>query len=438
MGKVMVMHVVPSGGSPPPGGNTYLTNPNSILQVPTLPLIGRGETYIDPVFGGTVTKISDIDDEPAGCYMNRHEYSKYPGVNSDGTRIMTMLSGRSSLGYPYSGYKSVRSTENGTVIGSRIADGVDSEFMWHPTNPTLGYYRYGRQYKQFNATTGATTNLASLTRSDGSNYYVCYTHGEGRPSDDLRWWACYGVYTSSYTTRDFLVVDLQDGSIRARVEPMPSPYGDAVSMSPLGNYVMKLSDATGENELYDKDLNYIRRLFYDACHGDFVLGSDGYEYYVGQITSGRALTEMGGESGYPNDIITAYRLVDTTIIKVLRSHWNLSFHISGIISRAHPGWCVVSTYSSSQSSVAASSYWETLHPLQHEIFLLNIHTGEIRRICHHHSLADRSATGEDKDYFAEPQATSSWDGDSVVFSSNWGPSERYTRYETYKIEGTFW
>jgi hypothetical protein len=58
----------------------------------------------------------------------------------------------------------------------------------------------------------------------------------------------------------------------------------------------------------------------------------------------------------------------------------------------------------------------------------------VRRIAHHHS--DQSTGPSGKDYWAEPHATSSWDGSVVVFSSCWGSP--FERYDLYRVTGRWW
>src|SRR4029453_19419697 len=109
-----------------------------------------------------------------------------------------------------------------------------------------------------------------------------------------------------------------------------------------------------------------------------------------------------------------------------RSGWWFGTHFSGIASRAHPGWVLVSTYTEPRTQH---------YPFSREIFWLKLDgSGEVRRIAHHHS--DQASHGGEKDYWAEPHATSSWDGDLVVFSSVW--ETPWENYDFYTCTGDGW
>jgi hypothetical protein len=75
------------------------------------------------------------------------------------------------------------------------------------------------------------------------------------------------------------------------------------------------------------------------------------------------------------------------------------------------------------------------HPYAREVFWLKLNgSGEIRHLAHHHS--DQVEAGDKKDYWAEPQATSSWDGNVVLFASVWG--EPFQEYDLYTVTGHWW
>jgi hypothetical protein len=79
----------------------------------------------------------------------------------------------------------------------------------------------------------------------------------------------------------------------------------------------------------------------------------------------------------------------------------MSTHISGMVSKEHPGWVLVSTYGTNYGDYACFG----------ECFFFNFHTGDVRRIAHHHR--------QNGGYWGEPQALASWDGRAVLVASNW-------------------
>ena len=74
-------------------------------------------------------------------------------------------------------------------------------------------------------------------------------------------------------------------------------------------------------------------------------------------------------------------------------------------------------------------------PFSREVFWLKIDgSQQVKRIAHHHS--DLTIKNDSKDYFAEPHATSSWDGTVVLFASIWG--KPWERYDLYTVTGNWW
>jgi hypothetical protein len=150
---------------------------------------------------------------------------------------------------------------------------------------------------------------------------------------------------------------------------------------------------------------------------------------VYQPSSAKQIIELGNPSGAP---LAMSRLRDgkKTILLPIGWEW-FTPHFSGLASRTHPGWVLVSTYTAPSTPQL---------PFSREIFWLRLDGSRaVRRIAHHHSdLTFRSTPwgGQEKDYFAEPQATSSWDGDVVLFSSVWGAS--FNHYDLYAVTGQWW
>jgi hypothetical protein len=105
-----------------------------------------------------------------------------------------------------------------------------------------------------------------------------------------------------------------------------------------------------------------------------------------------------------------------------------SIHISGILSRDHPDWVLVSTY----SKVNTLPY---THAGDHEIWLMNFITGDVKRVAHTHNVRDPVS---DKEYFSETQASSNYAGTKLIFKSGWGTAVPNQHIETYVITGTFW
>jgi len=348
--------------------------------------------YTDPAFGTIVKRISDY-----GWGTNsqaRHEYSKLMALSHDKTVCVF---------YMGSGWYQLRNISTGSQIGSDFSGGGLDPELNCDYNVMLAHYRSGRTLRRLDLTDGTNSAMLACNRSDGSTPYFCvYTRQEGRCTFDGAYWAGYGIYTSGFTTRDIIVVDRNSWTICNRLEPMPSPYGDSVSISPLGNYVIVASADSGFGHywyVYDRTFNEsARNLFIDATHADSAVGADGEEYIVYYaVEVSQWQTELG-ENG-PGLARVNIRTGEKTMVWKYPGY--MSTHISGQVSKERPGWVLVSTYGSNFGDYACFG----------ECFFFNFHTGAVRRVAHHHRI--------NGGYWGEPQAFASWHGDAVLFASNW-------------------
>src|SRR5262249_43515990 len=75
-------------------------------------------------------------------------------------------------------------------------------------------------------------------------------------------------------------------------------------------------------------------------------------------------------------------------------------------------------------------------PFAREIFWLATDgSGAVKRLTHHHSDQAVNSSG-DKDYWAEPHATSSWDGTVVLYATVW--QQRWAHYYLNTVTGNWW
>lgn len=345
--------------------------------------------FTDPVFGTIVQRVSDY--KWSTNPQARHEYSKMMSITRDLTR---------GIFYLGSGWYEIRDLATGTLIGTHFSGGgLDPEFNMDASGP-VGYYRSGSTIRKVDLSSGSDTLAMTVKRSDDiTNYFCVYTKQEGRCSFDGRWWACYGIDSGSYTVRDMVVVDRSSWTVHARQAPMDTPYGDSLSISPLGAYVLVASGGTGQYwRVHGRtDCVFQRNLCVDATHGDMAVGSDGDEYLVYYAVTSPQISELS-ETG-PGLAIANLRTGTKSMAWKYPGY--MSTHISGMVSKEHPGWVLVSTYGTNYGDYACFG----------ECFFFNFHTGDVRRIGHHHR--------QNGGYWGEPQALASWKGDAVLVASNW-------------------
>jgi hypothetical protein len=419
----------PPPDPPPGGGGTYITSQTEIYQMPTVPLMARGGWYTDANFGPVVTKRTGPTQYMGpGSYALIYEYSRYCPVSKDGTYI-TLINISTVRGYSY--FWGVFNRTTGALLTPWMTSGGsgDPEFNWDITDDTVGYFHKDNAYWKIDMPAGTTTRLFTVTRASGVAYPYMNTKGEGRASDDNRWHGMFGRNNPPLvSTNEWIMYDRLNNSLFARI-PAPQ-YADWVGTTPLTGQFICGGDAAAtasdnkHTNLYDRNLNFVRRITYQVSHGDLAIGSDGDEYWVYKSDSGLQNTESGGSGMCWARISDGVRAV----VPGFRLSPRSALHISGICSRAHPDWVLMSHYSSANPD-------PFIRPGEHEVWFLNFKTGDVKRVCHTHNIGTPDV---DKDYFAETQAVTDWSGNRVFFKSNFGTVDPNKEIGSYELSGTFW
>lgn len=392
------------------------------------PVVPRPELdvpYTDSVFGSTIVRITDPSLSP-GSQGIIHEYSRYPIPSADNQFVVTVV-----IGGPERGQWRVMGIRDHIVKLNIDTDG-DPEFSWHPTDPTKLFYRFANDIRVVHIDTGQIETLMSF---DG--YAFVSSNEEGRPSDDWRYYAAIGVKGDE--TRDILVADLTTKTVIGKLENVGENI-DWVGMSPSGAFVLAMYTDGRGTLVYNRAMVAQRQALSDYAHSDFAVGVDGQDYLVYVASSGPQVSELGCPRPPNGSPLAAVRLFDAkkTILLgdcsdadwkavIIGSFlgWGGAYHFSGIISRSRPGWVLVSSY-------AAPDVPQ--EPFSREIFLVSLDgSGAVERLAHHQSLVANLPSGE-RDYFAEPHASSSWDGSLVLFASTWGQTGQH--YDLYSLTQT--
>jgi hypothetical protein len=411
-----------------------IRNDYAAIMVPDAPRPALRTTVTDPVFGTRLTRVTDPrmapDDQDDTTLGLRHEYARYPGLNANGTLAVVVV-----IGGAWRGAYKVLELATGRIVCDLPVAGGDAEAAWDQHDPTLITFRSGN-------------NLCRLYSDSGMleismvwpNYVAVSTNQEGRLSDDGRYAALIAYQDEAHTRCDLLVADLSAGTNLHKWKDPGVP--NWISMSPSGEYVVvQWADSRG-TRCYDRQLRYLHTLVQDYPHGDFALDAAGDEVFVYQASSGAAIAALGCPRAPGGQPLASTRLADGQQQLLLGDcytadwrqqitgtflNWEwFGVHVSGTASRAHPGWALVSTY---------TDPYNAQEPLSREIFWLALDgSGRVKRIAHHHS--DQEVYRGEKDYFAEPHASSTWDGNTVVFSSTWGSA--FAEYDLYTLTGDWW
>lgn len=332
--------------------------PNTIYDgpktVPSLPRPGYLQTVTDPVFGTKITRISD-ESTFGGSANHRlqHLYAKTQPWNSD----MTLIQMHSA--------QVILDAKTYQVV--KVQSGK-SEAKWSTVDPNILYYVSGNQFRKLNVRTNADIVLHIFPEGNISigDYEGNISIGDA-----------YVVLTVGTLA---IVYDIVNDVVISKKDLGPA---DWVSISQSGNYVViRVDPKTLGALVYDRKLNYIRKIFDHGSHGDLGYDGSGNEIYA-QVCTGKGRARL-----------------DNGLMSELMPGFNECGHIS-LRGYNRPGWALMSSNGSSP-----------------EIFAIKLDGSKtVERFAHTRTTY---AT-----YESEAKGVISPDGSKVMWNSDWGSGTVY-------------
>jgi hypothetical protein len=374
---------------PPPTTGTYAYN--SFVPPNT-----GGASYVDPVFGSTVRRITTDHAED-------DIYAKNMYWNADATR------------YYHRG--KIVDTTTGAVTHTVPTGDPNYDAGFDPIDPNVCFYWSGSTiHKVTLGANGAKTDVVYVTLPSAS-------HPLG---GSMNWLDASGrlllvSYGSEPSLRVYDRQNLAAGPFTGTATA--GSNGGYSALSPDGKFVLTFGGegaspgyGTGQSwsiDLATRTVSAVSPNFWSYCgdHGTFISPSDGKDYMivfdcynhhdvmridVTRNVSGQ--NEDGQRSGQ----------------KVLLANvdWSFDAHFSAVARGAYRDWVFLSTEDGSDGINASVGTWK---PYRQEIIAMNVITGEVRRLAHHRSRG-RS------DYYAQPRVCVSWSGEYVGWASNFNQS----------------
>jgi len=376
-----------------------ITNPNLIVTPAALPLQPVGTPFVDPVFGTTLRRVSNISD---GGGFETQEYSQLQAFSSD--NAYALLTG--SSGYV------VRRVSDLSLVSSLDTAGWNAA-RWYPPQPhTLIHFDDNSdttiRVQLSNVDTLTTTTLFTFP---APYERLIVNRSSDELSEDGRWLA--GVATRSDGAWVIFAFDIQNRALGAQL-PIPDLYPDScapdpdygeippdwVGVSPLGRYlvVQWVRDGTARCsglETFNLQTGaFVGRVYDGHQHGDLGVQPDGnteffmaFELYHPNGNLWLGIRELPGISS----------VSPPTYVQEL--DWGNGEHIS---CRGPNGACLVTAGSDPANGWTA---------FEAELFL-QYTDGGVLRLAHHRS----SSCG----YWVQPRASISRDGRYAIFASDWG------------------
>jgi hypothetical protein len=342
-----------------------------------------GASYVDPVFGTTITRLTDalhtLDASNVG-YLTwiEDEYSTANPFNSNMTRFLLL----------FQSYFGMYDGQGNYISPLPFAVSALTEPRWSRTNPNLLYFHNTNQLKQLDVSTMTITVVHTF-----SEYTAISGKGQMDISLDGDHFVLLGdgeyMFTYQIST-DTKSPVFDTGLVSYSVLYMGANNMVTVSWAQAGT-----TRFTGV-ELFDVNMNFLRQLTHAAGHMHMGVDINGEPILIWN-NSADPLPVCG------QNAVVKVRLEDGLQTCLLSLDFSLAMHISA----ADNTWAFVETYVPSDVN-PASPAWV---PYTNEVLQIKLDGSQVRRLAHHRSRPFDT-------YVYEPKVSSSRDGSMIVYGSN--------------------
>jgi hypothetical protein len=370
----------PPPPSPPPPSGLTLNTDLAVYYEPALPAMGSaGSTVVDPTFGTTILRVTDPTTGGSDCIT---PYSYYPNFNSSTTRLYVECIGPNA-GVFYTFDAATFSVANGRTASSPpTGSALWYGMVWSGFDPDIIYIQGLTDLWAYNPGTDTYSlvrSFAGEVQSVGAAYLQQMSMSR---NDDV---FAFSLVNSSRRQFGYLV---WQRSINQVLLSRLDDSADEVHVDKSGRY-LNVQTVGGTPQIWDLQTGTMTQL------GSFA-GGDGY-YHL-DTGYGTIFTGYGNGLGY-RSMATPYSV--TSILSGYFGGGNQNYSMNA----DNELWALV--------WVQRNDTLSNTQPFDNE--LLQVATdgsGRVRRIAHHRSKWD--------DYYDQPNANISRDGQFVAFTSNWG------------------
>lgn len=346
---------------------------------------GPGGTYVDPVFGTTIKRISEArktpnDADTGTLRFITNEYSTMSPFNCDNTRLLLQHQSYFAL---YDGEGNF--SKNLLDVGV----GAPSQPRWSRTDPDALYYVYGNQLRRLNVATGAISVVRTF-----HEYSIVSGHGESDICFDGDHFVLAG------DAREVFVYEVSTGRKGAVLDTAGRAF-DSLYITPKDNVTVTwVERGRGRYkgiELFDRDMNFLRQVAPAGGHMDVARDLSGDEVLVWSNSADPSPICANG--------VVKVRLADGQQTCLLSLDWSLVVHVSAPDDQS---WVIVSTYTTADPD----PYGPDWRAYTNEVLQVSL-DGSVRRLLHHRSRPFDT-------YNFTPRVSTTRDGTKLVYSSNWG------------------
>ncbi|PYT09041.1 MAG: hypothetical protein DMF60_03375 [Acidobacteria bacterium] len=375
-----------TSAAPPPPSSGVITNRN-VYPEPAAPALPKaGGTYVDPIFGTTIMRVTDENDGTS----NMNYYSYWPTFNLDSTRFFI------SCDYSPRLYKfdpnNFQIISKGPLFTQPLPGGGSlstEDAIWSGTNPDVLYGYAGLKLWAYNVSAGTYTLIKDFTGelSPGSL-------GQMSKSVDDNVFA-FTKKDSNYAPTGYLVWQRDQNKILRNVSL--GNY-DEVEIDKSGRYLVVKAEFGGGVDFQDIDLQ---------TGTVQSLTDPSPDFSPGHSDNGRQI--VVGHDNWNNRYTSRSLATPHQFLPVISfgSDWSQGNHVSMLAD--NEAWCVISNFNAGGSGPVG--------PFHNEIFQASTDGNQnVRRLAQHRSVY--------RDYWDTPRAEISRDGRFVAYTSNWGSTTR--------------
>ncbi len=346
-----------------------------------------GQSYLDPVFGTAVHRISDSRNQPNSAdtgnlaFIN-HEYSTMSPFNQDASRILLV----------HQSYFALYDGDGRYQQDLPFEISASAEPRWSRHDPNLLYYVFGNSLKSYDVVSGVRTVVRT---------FVEYSTVDGRGESDICADGDHFVLVGN--GHDIFVYEVSTDQKGPVLDASGHPF-DNVHIAP-GDGVIVTWYASGPAryagaELFSRDMSFLRQLASVAGHADVARDTDG---------QGVLLWSSAADPQAPPECqngVVKIRLADGQRTCLLNLDWGLGVHVSAADAG---GWFFVSTYAPADPNPLLGAW----RRYTGEVLQVRLDGSMVRRLAHHRSRPLNP-------YHYMPRAAASRDGRRLVYSSNYG------------------
>jgi hypothetical protein len=369
-----------------------------------------GETYTDPIFGGTIRRLTDTVGR-----ANQEDIYGHHWANANGSLAFSRILDTNG----FSAFNIIDTTTGDPIYTDQPLGSSPIDIAWDATDPNRYYFYQGANLtcrnlveqrnvvKTFPST--LEPNGGSLNTQDRSGRYFTVRYGGSNTVWDSQ---TDTIYTNAVT---------------------PLDSGGWVAITPDGNYLVTAAGGTGtpQKEHHSYAINHGTRTisttptqFWGLCgdHGALVSSTDGKSYFITFNCNNSAgiyrvditLDQTGKTE---SEQITANQLLLPLAFTPVNTNEG---HISAVSKGPNQDWVFFDSETLSDDPFAlATTPFVPFLPWQayeQEIIAMNVVTLEVRRYAHHRSR------GLSSSYYAQPRISCSWDGSIILWTSNYNTS----------------